>query len=81
MILCWKWLVPLAFAAFALCAGWVIWSPGRRVQLVIGVAMFAIFCVGLARFAQRVRFNLLASGGGVGAPVRSNGDMRSSSFL
>ncbi len=48
MMLCWKWLVPMAFAAFALCAGWVVWSPGRTVQLVMGVGMFAIFCVGLA---------------------------------
>ncbi len=61
MSLCWKWLVPMAFAAFALCAGWVVWSPGRTAQLVMGVGMFAIFCVGLARFAHRVRFNLKAT--------------------
>jgi len=61
MTLCWKWLVPMAFAAFALCAGWVVWSPGRTVQTAIGVAMFAVFCVGLARFAQRIRYNLRAT--------------------
>jgi NADH-quinone oxidoreductase subunit H len=61
MMLCWKWLVPMAFVSFALCAGWVVWSPGRTAQLVLGVGMFAIFCVGLARFAQRVHFNLKAT--------------------
>jgi hypothetical protein len=38
-----------------------VWSPGRTAQLVSGVGMFAIFCVGLARFAHRVRFNLRAA--------------------
>jgi NADH-quinone oxidoreductase subunit H len=71
MMLCWKWLVPGAFAAFALCAGWVVWSPGRTAQLVLGVGMFAIFCVGLARFATRVRFNVRTA----------HGDIRSSPFL
>jgi NADH-quinone oxidoreductase subunit H len=71
MMLCWKWLVPGAFAAFALCAGWVVWSPGRTVQLVLGVGMFAIFCVGLARFATRVRFNVRTT----------HADIRSSPFL
>jgi NADH-quinone oxidoreductase subunit H len=62
MMLCWKWLVPMAFAGFALSAGWVVWSPGRTAQLVMAVGMFSLFCVGLARFAQRVRYNLRASG-------------------
>jgi NADH-quinone oxidoreductase subunit H len=62
MMLCWKWLTPLAFAAFVLSAGWVLWNPGRTAQTAIGVGMFAVFCVGLARFAQRVRYNLRASG-------------------
>ena len=61
MTLCWKWLVPMAFGAFALCAAWVVWSPGRTAQTAMGVGMFAIFCVGLARFAQRVRYNLRAT--------------------
>jgi NADH-quinone oxidoreductase subunit H len=61
MTLCWKWLVPMAFGAFALCAGWVVWSPGRTAQTAMGVGMFAIFCVGLARFAARVRYNLRAT--------------------
>ncbi|MGO9711456.1 MAG: NADH-quinone oxidoreductase subunit H [Polyangiaceae bacterium] len=73
MMLCWKWLVPLAFAAFALCAGWVAWSPGRTAQLVIGVGMFAIACVGSARFAQRVLFYV--RGG------HTNADMRLNPFL
>ena len=60
MALCWKRFVPMAFAAFALCAGWVVWSPGRTAQTVMGVGMFAVFCVALARFAQRVRYNLHA---------------------
>jgi NADH-quinone oxidoreductase subunit H len=71
MMLCWKWLVPMAFGAFALSAGWVVWSPGRNAQLVIGVGMFAIFCVGLARFAQRVRYNLRTT----------NADVRLNPFL
>ena len=71
MMLCWKWLVPMAFAAFALCAGWVVWSPGRTAQTAMGVGMFAIFCVGLARFAARVRYNLRAT----------NADLRLNPFL
>ena len=65
MMLCWKWLVPMAFVAFALCAGWVVWSPGHTAQTVIGAGMFAVFCLGLVRFAQRVRYNLRASGASV----------------
>ena len=68
MMLCWKWLTPMAFGAFALCAGWVMWSPGHTAQTAIGVGMFAVFCVGLVRFAQRVRYNLRATG----AEVRAN---------
>jgi len=62
MSLCWKWLVPLSFVAFAACAGWVMWGPSRRVQLVLGVSMFALFCLLLVRFAARVRYNLKATG-------------------
>ena len=71
MALCWKWLVPMAFAGFLLCAGWVVWSPGRTVQLALGVGMFAIFCVGLGRFVSRVRYNLKAT----------NADLRLNPFL
>ncbi len=62
MSLCWKWLVPLSFVAFVLSAGWVMWGPGRRVQLGLGVGMFALFCLLVLRFAQRVRYNLRATG-------------------
>jgi NADH-quinone oxidoreductase subunit H len=62
MALCWKFFVPLAFAAFLLTAGWVLWSPGRPVQLLVSGAMVAIFCLGLLHFAQRVRYNLRATG-------------------
>jgi NADH-quinone oxidoreductase subunit H len=62
MNLCWKWLVPLSFVAFVLSAGWVMWGPGRRVQLALGVGMFALFCLLVIRFAQRVRYNLKATG-------------------
>jgi NADH-quinone oxidoreductase subunit H len=58
MVLCWKWLVPMAFAAFALSAGWVVWSPARATQVAMGAVMFAVFCVGMARVVQRVRYNL-----------------------
>jgi NADH-quinone oxidoreductase subunit H len=58
----WKWLVPISLVAFVACAGWVAWAPAARVQMWIGVGMFAMFCLVLVRFAQRVRFNLRASG-------------------
>ena len=61
MTLCWKWLVPMAFGAFALSAAWVAWSPSGAAQRWIGVGMFAIACAGIVRFAQRVLYNLRAT--------------------
>jgi NADH-quinone oxidoreductase subunit H len=63
LALCWKWLVPTAFAAFALSAAWVAWSPTRGVQTGLGASMFSVFCVASARFAVRVRYNLRATSG------------------
>ncbi len=61
MNLCWKWFVPLSFAAFLLTAAWVVWSPGDRVQLAIGVVMFLVFCALVFRFFSRVLYNLRAT--------------------
>jgi NADH-quinone oxidoreductase subunit H len=58
MNLCWKWFVPLSFGAFLLTAGWVLWSPVRVVQQMIGIGMFALFCAGVWHFFSRVRYNL-----------------------
>ncbi len=58
MTLCGKWLVPLALCALVLTSGWVAWSPVAHVQKTLGVAMFAVFCLGLVRFSYRVRYNL-----------------------
>lgn len=60
MNLCWKWFVPLSFAAFLLTAGWIMIEPaiGRNVQLAVGVAMFALWVFLLVHFIRRVQFNL-----------------------
>src|SRR6185503_9401633 len=34
MNLCWKWFVPLSFAAFMLTAGWMVLRPSAGVELV-----------------------------------------------
>jgi NADH-quinone oxidoreductase subunit H len=68
MALCWKWLVPAAFASFVLSAAWVAWSPGRTAQLVMGAGMFALACVAAVRFGRRVVFALH----GGGADLRLN---------
>jgi NADH-quinone oxidoreductase subunit H len=61
MNLCWKWFVPLSFAAFMLTAGWVLWSPGPMIQFAMGLVMFAIFMAGVVHFFSRVRYNLKAT--------------------
>ena len=58
MGLCGRWLVPLSLAALVMTAGWVLWSPGVHVQRTLGMGMFAVFCLGVLRFFQRVRYNL-----------------------
>jgi NADH-quinone oxidoreductase subunit H len=65
LALCWKWLVPISFAALALSAAWVAWTPGRAAQTAIGACMFIAFCAGMVRLAQRVRHNLDAAPGEV----------------
>jgi NADH-quinone oxidoreductase subunit H len=57
MNLCWKWFVPLSFAAFMLTAGWVVWNPGQAVQTAFGLVMFAIFLAGVVHFFRRVVYN------------------------
>jgi NADH-quinone oxidoreductase subunit H len=57
MNLCWKWFVPLSFAAFMLTAAWVVWSPGQTVQTALGLVMFAVFLAGVVHFVRRVVYN------------------------
>jgi NADH-quinone oxidoreductase subunit H len=53
--LCWKYFVPVAALAFGISACWVVWSPGRAVELVVSGATFAMAVLGTVYFAQRVR--------------------------
>ncbi len=61
MNLCWKWFVPASFAAFILTAAWVVWSPLRQVQQIIGMGMFALWTAVVIYFLFRVRHNLRAA--------------------
>jgi NADH-quinone oxidoreductase subunit H len=58
MNLCWKWLVPMSFAAFVLTALWLLWDPQGVVRLAISGATFALFVVLMFHFARRVAFNM-----------------------
>ena len=70
MTLCWKWLVPISFGMFMITALWVMATsttagkspliPGS-VQLIIGIAMFAVWCYVLVFFAKRVKYNVVQS--------------------
>ena len=58
MNLCWKWFVPLSFAAFLFTALWMVARVPSTVQLVISLATFATWLLLLVHFARRVHFNL-----------------------
>ncbi len=61
MSLCWKYLVPAAFAAFVFTLVWVIVvHAAPAVELVTGVALTLGALVVLVLFARRVRMNVLA---------------------
>jgi NADH-quinone oxidoreductase subunit H len=63
MNLCWKWFVPLSFAAFLLTALWIIAEPaiGRSVQLVVSVVTFVTWALLMVHFIRRVQYNLRES--------------------
>jgi NADH-quinone oxidoreductase subunit H len=58
MSLCWKWFVPLSFAAMLLTAGWMVVSLPKTVELLIAAGTFTTWLVIAAHFFRRVRFNL-----------------------
>ena len=58
MNLCWKWFVPLSFAAFMLTAVWMVIGPNKVIQLVISVATFGVWAVLMVHFVRRVQYNL-----------------------
>ncbi len=58
MNLCWKWFVPLSFAAFLLTAGWMVLGVGATVQLVISLVTFATWGYLMLHFTRRVQLNL-----------------------
>jgi NADH-quinone oxidoreductase subunit H len=63
MNLCWKWFVPLSFAAFLLTALWIIAEPaiGKPVQLIISVVTFVVWTLLMIHFVRRVQYNLRES--------------------
>ncbi|WP_441290919.1 NADH-quinone oxidoreductase subunit NuoH [Sorangium sp. KYC3313] len=58
MNLCWKWFVPLSFAAFLLTALWMVIGVSKTVQLVISVVTFAVWAYLFIHFIRRVQHNL-----------------------
>ena len=61
MNLCWKWFVPLSFAAFMLTAIWMVASIGKTAEVIISVATFAVWVMLMGHFFSRVRYNTRAS--------------------
>jgi NADH-quinone oxidoreductase subunit H len=71
MNLCWKWFVPLSFAAFMLCALWVMGTTPRAetgralipawLETGLGIAMFTVALFGKIVFVKRVLYNLRQS--------------------
>lgn len=58
MNLCWKWFVPLSFAALLATAGLMVVSLPKTVELLIAACTFATWGVLVVHFVRRVRFNL-----------------------
>ncbi|MGK4001738.1 NADH-quinone oxidoreductase subunit NuoH [Sorangium sp. So ce1036] len=58
MNLCWKWFVPLSFAAFLLTALWMVLGVSKTVQLIISVVTFAVWAYLMIHFIRRVQYNL-----------------------
>jgi len=61
MNLCWKYFVPLSFAAFLLTAVWIVLQIPPIVETIVSVAMFALGMAILIYFVARVRYNLRAT--------------------
>jgi hypothetical protein len=75
LALAWAGLVPAAFTSFLLSAAWVAWSPGRTAQLAMGVGMFVLCGVAMARVAARAVFHVRTgaeSGADLQADARLN---------
>lgn len=61
MNLCWKWFVPLSFAAFLLTAVWMVAGVPKSVELVISVVTFVVWAWIMIHFIRRVQHNLRES--------------------
>jgi NADH-quinone oxidoreductase subunit H len=61
MNLCWKWFVPLSFAAFLLTAVWMVAGVPKSVELTISVITFVAWGWILIHFIRRVQHNLRES--------------------
>ncbi len=61
MNLCWKWFVPLSFAAFLLTAVWMVAGVPKSVELVISVVTFVVWAWIMIHFIRRVQYNLRES--------------------
>jgi NADH-quinone oxidoreductase subunit H len=61
MNLCWKWFVPLSFAAFLLTAVWMVAGVPKSVELTISVVTFVAWGWILIHFIRRVQHNLRES--------------------
>jgi NADH-quinone oxidoreductase subunit H len=61
MNLCWKWFVPLSFAAFLLTALWMVLGVPKAVELTISVVTFVVWALITYHFVRRVQHNLRES--------------------
>ncbi len=63
MNLCWKYLVPFAFAAFVFTLLWqVLVARAPALSTVTGFLLTGLFLVGVAVFARQVKANITAAG-------------------
>ena len=63
MNLCWKYLVPFAFAAFVFTLLWqVLVARAPALSTVTGFLLTGLFLVGVAVFARQVKANIAAAG-------------------
>jgi NADH-quinone oxidoreductase subunit H len=63
MNLCWKWLVPFAFATFVFTLLWqVLVARAPVLSTVTGWVLFGAFVVVVALFARQTRANIAAAG-------------------
>jgi NADH-quinone oxidoreductase subunit H len=63
MNLCWKWLVPFAFATFVFTLLWqVLVARAPALSTISGVVLFGAFLVVTAIFVRQTRANIAAAG-------------------